>query len=120
MSQQEGLPTAAELAEVYGEYELDELADLAADVDAHEARALLSDARRLRRRARLMAALNLPVVREERARQYELNLAAAVELHNTRAAMRQAVDALPAAVHYYDPATAPTCGDAGQSAGPSE
>lgn len=114
------LPTAEEIAELYSEYDLDQLVSLAGDVDDHDALTLLRAARRIKGRERLAAALNLPVIREERARQYEYKLAWDVETHNQRALMRQAAAAQPAGVFLGDPGAAQPFVPSAQSAAPSE
>lgn len=113
------LPTAEELAELYDEWNLNELIDLAGDVDDHAALAVLRDARRIQKRARLARALNLPVIREERARQYELKVACDAEMATQRAFMRQAVAAQPVAT-FVGGGAPPLFAASEQSAVPSE
>lgn len=114
MSEGEPLPTAEELAEIYGEYELGELIDIAGDVDAHAELVVLRDARRIHKLGRLARALNLPVVREERQRQYALKLEAETEYDRARLKLRGV-----ASVMLYG-ATPPPSDASEQSAAPSE
>ena len=115
------LPTATELAELYNEWDLDQLISLAGDVDDHAALVVLCDARRMKMRARLAAALNLTVVREERERMYAAKLEAEQEYALSRAAMRQAAADMPVGTLLVGSAGFARPSDVcGQSAAPSE
>lgn len=112
----ERLPTAEELAELYDEWQLNELVTLAGDVGEHAAREVLQEARRTKMRARLAAALNVPVVLEERQRQYALKLQVEQEYAEARAAMQQAGALTCGRAAGYAPASAGVA----QSVAPSE